>query len=710
MPVVDLSARARRRAVRVRLGLESLEHAERPVAADGSLDRSGPVRSGPWLEYDDGGDEQPAEDLRGYADSGAPASEYVPGSWWTEAEQLGTDGPETYRSAKDGPTEYRAGGAWLDRSEEPWAGDEDRGEGVRAEPFTAPFAAVAPVEVPAGPGALDTVPAGGGWFDEAPTGGMPRIDRSGVAFPEREGATGRIDTGGFVALEETGRLDSGRFPALDDTGRIDSGRFTAVEDTGRVDSGRFAALDHTTRLDSGGFAAVEDTGRLDSGRVAVVAQAAPVTEPVDEPATEAFAVVAPPTPAEPDARPEAPAVPPPAVPPPTRPARAAATTTTRRPAPPARSTGRRSGVGTRAVAVAALLTLTAGSATALAMDKAVTVTVDGQDRVLHTYADDVAEVLAAAGIAANPQDRVEPAPATEIADGDQVIVNRARMLTLTEGGQTRNVWTTASSVDEALKGLGVDVRPIQMSLAPNTPIPMGGLNVRIEVPRTVSLADGTHPPEQVTTSAGTVAGLLAEKGITLGPDDVSVPSSDSQLTDGLQIHLVRNGVGEVVEVRRTDPPVQEVEDPELPRGQRQVVDPGAPGEQTAIMRVHVQNGREVRREQIRAGASTPPRPRIVKVGTNDEKPQAPAISDGATWDRLAQCEAGGNWAINTGNGYYGGVQFDASTWRAYGGTQYAPLPHQASREEQIAVASKVRDDRGGYGAWPACARKLGLPR
>jgi uncharacterized protein YabE (DUF348 family) len=284
------------------------------------------------------------------------------------------------------------------------------------------------------------------------------------------------------------------------------------------------------------------------------------------------------------------------------------------------------------------------------------------------------------------------------------------MLTLTEGGQTRNVWTTASSVDEALKGLGVDVRPIQMSLAPNTPIPMGGLNVRIEVPRTVSLADGTNPPEQVTTSAGTVAGLLAEKGITLGPDDVSVPSSDSQLTDGLQIHLVRNGVGEVVEVRRTDPPVQEVEDPELPRGQRQVVDPGAPGEQTAIMRVHVQNGREVRREQIRAGASTPPRPRIVKVGTNDEKPQAPAISDGATWDRLAQCEAGGNWAINTGNGYYGGVQFDASTWRAYGGTQYAPLPHQASREEQIAVASKVRDDRGGYGAWPACARKLGLPR
>ena len=79
------------------------------------------------------------------------------------------------------------------------------------------------------------------------------------------------------------------------------------------------------------------------------------------------------------------------------------------------------------------------------------------------------------------------------------------------------------------------------------------------------------------------------------------------------------------------------------------------------------------------------------------------------WDSLAKCEAGGNWATNSGNGYYGGLQFDRQTWVAYGGDDYAPLPHQASRSEQIAVATKVRDDRGGYGSWPACARKLGLP-
>ena len=79
------------------------------------------------------------------------------------------------------------------------------------------------------------------------------------------------------------------------------------------------------------------------------------------------------------------------------------------------------------------------------------------------------------------------------------------------------------------------------------------------------------------------------------------------------------------------------------------------------------------------------------------------------WACLAECESGGRWHANTGNGYYGGLQFDRQTWVAYDGDQYAPLPHQAGRDAQIAVASRVRDERGGYGSWPACARKLGLP-
>ncbi len=81
-----------------------------------------------------------------------------------------------------------------------------------------------------------------------------------------------------------------------------------------------------------------------------------------------------------------------------------------------------------------------------------------------------------------------------------------------------------------------------------------------------------------------------------------------------------------------------------------------------------------------------------------------AISDGSVWDSLARCESGGNWAINTGNGYYGGLQFTLSTWQGVGGSGY---PHQASREEQIA-RGKILQARSGWGQWPACTAKLGL--
>ena len=91
-------------------------------------------------------------------------------------------------------------------------------------------------------------------------------------------------------------------------------------------------------------------------------------------------------------------------------------------------------------------------------------------------------------------------------------------------------------------------------------------------------------------------------------------------------------------------------------------------------------------------------------------PSAPVAPANAVWDRLARCESSGNWAINTGNGYYGGLQLDITTWNGFGGREFAPRADQATREQQITVATRVRDARGSYGSWPACAVELGLPR
>ncbi len=96
----------------------------------------------------------------------------------------------------------------------------------------------------------------------------------------------------------------------------------------------------------------------------------------------------------------------------------------------------------------------------------------------------------------------------------------------------------------------------------------------------------------------------------------------------------------------------------------------------------------------------------MRGGSGVAVPAALGRSGSSVWDRLARCESGGNWAIDTGNGLYGGVQLDRGSWLGNGGGAYAPLPSKA-REQQILVAEKVRSARGFF-PWSSCARKLGL--
>jgi resuscitation-promoting factor RpfA len=88
---------------------------------------------------------------------------------------------------------------------------------------------------------------------------------------------------------------------------------------------------------------------------------------------------------------------------------------------------------------------------------------------------------------------------------------------------------------------------------------------------------------------------------------------------------------------------------------------------------------------------------------------APTAQAATVWDRVAACESGGNWAINTGNGFYGGLQFSGSTWQAFGGTRFASTANRASKATQIAVARRVLAAQGP-GAWPVCSRRAGLTK
>ena len=144
-------------------------------------------------------------------------------------------------------------------------------------------------------------------------------------------------------------------------------------------------------------------------------------------------------------------------------------------------------------------------------------------------------------------------------------------------------------------------------------------------------------------------------------------------------------------------PVVEKKDDTMNAGETKVVRLGRHGVRNVTYLLVFENGKLAHKRVESQDVLKKPRPKVVLIGTK--------IPNGV-WDRLAQCESGGNWHINTGNGYYGGLQFSLGTWQAYGGTG---LPSQHSRETQIAIATKLRNASGGYGAWPGCAAKLGLP-
>lgn len=359
----------------------------------------------------------------------------------------------------------------------------------------------------------------------------------------------------------------------------------------------------------------------------------------------------------------------------------------------------------RGTVLAVMISLTGGGAAALAMNKSVTVDVDGEERTVHSFGDTVGEVLDDAGVTVGAHDTLSPSPQASVGDGGVITLERGRQLTLVLDGEKRESWIRATSVGEALQQLGLgDLKEegAEISAPMNAEVPLEGKRLEVKTLKNITLFDGGDEPREVTTNAVDIEELLAELDLDLGPDD-ELKDTDDTLSDGAEVHISRTGVSVEKKTETIDPPVKEIEDDELEAGEEKVESSGSSGEKEVTYRVTKRNDEVVSREEISSETIEEAEEKVIRVGTKQ-----PDISDGAVWDQLAECEATGDWSINSGNGYYGGLQFDEQTWNAYGGDEYAALPHEASREQQIDVATKVRDSRGGYGAWPGCSSQLGL--
>jgi len=170
----------------------------------------------------------------------------------------------------------------------------------------------------------------------------------------------------------------------------------------------------------------------------------------------------------------------------------------------------------------------------------------------------------------------------------------------------------------------------------------------------------------------------------------------------MAVRVTRVRIEKITERVPLAPVARRVEDPAMNISRRVVEDPGVPGVQDVTFAVAVVNGVETGRLPVANAVIVAARDSVVRVGAKPGT-EVPPVTNGAVWDAIASCESGNNWAINTGNGYYGGLQFDQNTWERHGGLRYAGRADLATREEQIAIAT-VTQSRQGWGAWPVCGR------
>jgi uncharacterized protein YabE (DUF348 family) len=343
-----------------------------------------------------------------------------------------------------------------------------------------------------------------------------------------------------------------------------------------------------------------------------------------------------------------------------------------------------------------LLGLVGGSAAYFLARKTVTLTVDGQSSQVSTYAATAGEVLADEGLRLASRDVVLPDPGSAVDDGDTIVVNRARPLSLTVDGVRSDVYTTALSVDGALDELGYRATNLVLSASRSQRLPLEGMDLSISTAKNVTLiADGQQ--RVVRTTAPTAGALLAEQGIALSATDRTSLYPQQPLLDAMVLRVIRVQVDDVTEVRSLDYQTVETPDPEALEGTRTVTRKGVEGQQTLTWRVTTTDGVETGREQLSAVVTTPAVDQQVSVGTK-EKPAVTAVAsaDGLNWAALAQCESGGRPdAVSASGTYRGMYQFSRSTWASVGGTGD---PAAASAEEQTTRAQMLYA-RSGAGQW-----------
>ncbi|MBI1759623.1 MAG: transglycosylase family protein [Actinobacteria bacterium] len=352
------------------------------------------------------------------------------------------------------------------------------------------------------------------------------------------------------------------------------------------------------------------------------------------------------------------------------------------------------------------MVLLGGSLAWAGLEKKVTLSVDGGTRQVGSYATTVGGLLDDQHLSVGQHDTLAPGRDAALKSGAEVVLRRGRMLTLSVDGHTRQIWVTATSVAEALDQIGYRQGDLYLSASRSQRLPLDGFTLTIRTPKRITVVtDGRS--RAITTSAATVREALVGSGITVADTDRMSVATGTPVTEGMIVVLVRVRYQTVTVTAPLPPPVVRKDDATLIKGQQVVEKAGVAGTQKVTYLVVYIAGKESGRTAQRTQVITAAQPQVIRVGTK-APPSPPASTSGLNWDALAQCESGGNWSINTGNGFYGGLQFDYGTWLSNGGGVYAQRADLATRAQQIAIGEKLYAARGSS-PWPVCGTHLHDP-
>ena len=340
--------------------------------------------------------------------------------------------------------------------------------------------------------------------------------------------------------------------------------------------------------------------------------------------------------------------------------------------------------------------------------KSVHLLVDGTPKTVQTTGNHVADVLAAEGYSLHAHDLLAPAADTTLHNGETIVFKRGRQLRLTINGEQTNVWTTEPTVAQALSVLGVAPADF-VSVSRSKRLPLSATSIVLRTPKHVTVVHD-HKTNKLVTTDATVGQVLDDLNINLRKQDRLSPRLKAPVDDGMRIVVKRVVTKRVTKTEAIPYNVVHRSDSSMYQGSSSVLTSGVEGAKRVVYSVVYIDGKWSGRTQLASTVLRQPRTEIERVGTKPRPvvrtaPAAPVSTGSHNWDAVAACESGGNWSINTGNGFYGGLQFTISTWDAYGGQAYAPRADLASRDAQISVAERVLAAQGP-GAWPVCGANL----